>query len=181
MRNALACGCAAAGIALAGAAGVHAQDPAPYMTGETRPAEMLEARRILMDTIGRNNDFLHDSVDGHFEWDGVSVRARLDAMSSMLFAFPHLYHPGTDIWSEAREAEDAASVSLSTAAAWEDFEGFYALAQEASMTALEASLAHDDDVVIALIEELESQCEACHEVYRQDRASGRASLSTGSD
>jgi len=148
------------------------------LTGETRPTEMLFARRILMDAIGRNNDWLHDSVDGHFAWDAAEVRARLDAISAMLLTFPHLYHPNTNIWSEDAEAADAAAVSLSTDQVWAAFDAFYALAVAASETALQAAEARDRAETVRLIDALEVQCETCHEGYRQPRQSGREEFAT---
>jgi len=169
-------------VAAVGLAGtVKAQstaESAAGLTGETKPQDMLDARRILMDTIGRNNDFLHDSVDGHFEFDPVEVRARLDAISSMLLAFPHLYHPNTNIWSEEAEAADASSVSLSLPTVWERWVDFYLMAQQASETALQASIATEDARTIELINELEMQCEACHDTFRQHRVSGREEFQT---
>ena len=177
MRHLIVTLCVGAG--LLGAAGLlSAQDgtAAASATGASRPDEVIFARRILMDTIGRNNDIIHDTVDGVHDWDPDGVRARLDAMSSMLLAFPHLYAPGTDLWSEEAEAADASSVSLSTPNAWTEFDAFYMAAQEASATALDAALTRDDDSLKAGIELLEGQCESCHARFRQPRTSGRDGL-----
>lgn len=165
-------GTLAAGIMalLMGAAGltptVGQNMPLPDQTALTSQGETTVARRLLMNSIGANNDIVHDILDGALPMDDLELRGRLQSISSMLYAFPSLYRAEANPYSEAAEQADAARVSLASYAVWEDFETFKLLSYDAYYKAQEAADAPNDDI-LARVEELEAMCEGCHEVFRK--------------
>ena len=138
------------------------------MMARTSPTDAIFARRLLMSAIGTNNDTLHDTFDGVFEYDQREVKHRLGAISDMLLAFPHLYRVEPDVWTQEEEDENPGTVTLSSPAVWENWEGFITLAQQASDMALEASLASTPEAQKALTDKLEGLCESCHGTYRRE-------------
>jgi cytochrome c556 len=158
------------GILLVGAAVIEptlAQNatPTPDLVALTPSGETTVARRLLMNSIGANNDILHEIMDGVLPMDDLELRGRLQSISAMLYAFPNLYRVQANPYSEEGEQADAARVSLANAAVWEDFETFKLLSYEAYLKAQEGADAPPDQM-LARIEELEAMCEGCHEVYR---------------
>jgi cytochrome c556 len=165
-----ATGAMAAGIIglLLGAAGltstVGQNSPLPDQTALTSQGETTVARRLLMNSIGANNDIIHDILDGALPMDDLELRGRLQSISSMLYAFPSLYRAEANPYSEAAEKADAARVSLASPAVWEDFETFKLLAYDAYYKAQEAADAPSGDI-LARVEELEAMCEGCHDAF----------------
>lgn len=123
------------------------------------------ARRLLMNSIGSNNDIVHDILDGALPMDDLELRGRLQSISAMLYAMPSLYRVEANPYSEAEEKADAMHVSLAQQALWDDFETFKLLSYDAFYKAQEAADAPPDQI-LARVEELEVMCEGCHEVYR---------------
>jgi cytochrome c556 len=132
----------------------------------TSQVETTFARRLIMLSIGSNNDMLHDMLDGVLPLNELEFRGRLDSMRAMLYAFPSLYRQQPNPYTEEGAAADAARVSLATSAVWEDFETFKQMAYDASMKAKMASEGLSKDF-LAQVEELEVMCESCHEAYRE--------------
>jgi cytochrome c556 len=140
--------------------------PAQDMTALTSQVETTVARRLLMVSIGRHNDIIHDILDGVLPDDEAELRARLFSISAMLYAFPSLYRAEANPYTEEGATADAARVSLSTMSAWENFEAFRALSMDGYNKAQEAADAPSEDI-LARVEELETICESCHTAYRQ--------------
>jgi|GEM_PF-5679176 len=132
----------------------------------TSQGETTVARRLLMNSIGANNDIVHDILDGALPMDDLEMRGRLQSISAMLYAFPSLYRAQPNPYSEEAERADAARVSLANEKVWEDFEAFKQLSYEAYFKAQEAVDA-SPDTILARVEELEAMCEACHDTYRK--------------
>lgn len=132
----------------------------------TSQQETTLGRRLLMNSIGANNDIIHDILDGALPMDDLELRGRLQAISAMLYAFPNLYRAQANPYSEAGERSDPAHVSLANAAVWEEFETFKLLSYDAYYKAQEAADAPPDQI-LARVEELEVMCEGCHEAYRK--------------
>jgi cytochrome c556 len=141
------------------------QDDAAQMAF-TSQVETTLARRLIMLSIGANNDMLHDMLDGVLPLNELEFRGRLDSMRAMLYAFPSLYRQLPNPYTEEGAAADAARVSLATSAVWQDFETFKQLAYDASMKAKMASEGLTKDFLVQ-VEELEVMCESCHEAYRE--------------
>jgi hypothetical protein len=97
--------------ALAQHAGARAGDRSPTM-GETRPAEVVLARRVLMAGIGRNMDEITGMIEDAASFDLGEAREHADVISTMLLAFPHLFPVETDTWSDQLAEDDPAHVSL---------------------------------------------------------------------
>lgn len=133
----------------------------------TSQSETTVARRLLMVSIGANNDTVHDLLDGVLPMDEYELRTRLTSISHMLYAFPNLYRSEPNPWTKAEEDADPARVSLSTPAVWENFEQFKAMADQAYRLAQEAADAPHDQV-LGLVEQLETLCESCHATYRTE-------------
>lgn len=137
----------------------------PEQIALTTQGETTVARRLLMNSIGANNDIIHDTLDGVLPMDDLELRGRLQSISAMLYALPSLYRAAPNPYSKEAEEADALRVSLADAKVWEDFAAFNKLSLEAFYKAKEASDAAPDQM-LARVEELEAICESCHEVYR---------------
>lgn len=138
---------------------------ASAQTALTSQKDTTLARRLLMNSIGSNNDIVHDILDGALPMDDLELRGRLQSISAMLYAMPSLYRVEANPYSEADEKADAMHVSLAQQALWDDFETFKLLSYDAFYKAQEAADAPPDEI-LARVEELEVMCEGCHEVYR---------------
>lgn len=167
-RNKLLAGCV--GAILVGAIMLQpsaAQNEPPQdMTALTSSVETTVARRLLMVSIGRHNDTIHDILDGVLPNDEHELRQRLFSISAMLYALPSLYRAEPNPYTEEGARADAARVSLSTANVWEDFETFRALAMDGYVLAQEAADAPTEQL-LEKVEILEANCEACHDAFRQ--------------
>lgn len=158
-----------AGLLLAGAmlpASVAQTTPAPEMTALTSQKETTLSRRLLMNSIGANNDIVHDILDGVLPYDDMELRDRLNSIGAMIYAMPSLYRAEPNPYSDEAEREDAYHVSLANEAVWEDFESFRALSVAAFDKAKEAAQARPEDI-LARVEELEVMCDSCHETFRK--------------
>ena len=136
-------------------------------TALTAQTETTLARRLLMVSIGANNDAVHDILDGVLPMDDYELRTRLTSISHMLYAFPNLYRAEPNPWTEAGAQADPARVSLATAAVWDDFPQFKAMAEEGYRLAQEAADAPREEM-LPVVERLEALCESCHATYRAE-------------
>lgn len=132
----------------------------------TSQKETTLGRRLLMNSIGANNDIIHDTLDGVLPMDDLELRGRLQSISAMLYAFPNLFRVEANPYTEEGEKADPGHVSLSDTSVWEDFEAFKQLSYAAYFKAQEAADAAPDQM-LARVEELEVMCESCHETYRK--------------
>jgi cytochrome c556 len=157
--------CIAAGVVAAAVQALEARR-APTR-GETHPADVVLARRILMTGIGRNMDEITGMIEDGGTFELHEAREHADAISTMLLAFPHLFPVETDTWSEKLAEDDPARVSFALPAVWQDYDGFVARAQTASQTALDASFAKTAEQFKALARDLQQACDSCHQKYRR--------------
>jgi len=134
-------------------------------TGETHPADVVLARRVLMAGIGRSMDEIGGMIEDAFNLQ--EGREHADLISTMLLAFPHLFPVETNTWSERLAHDDPAHVSLALPTVWQDYDNFVARAQQASQTALDASFAATADQFRALAKDLQRACDSCHQAYRR--------------
>lgn len=155
--------CLGAAVGQAGALG---GDRSPTM-GETHPADVVLARRILMTGIGRNMDEITGMVEDDRAFSLQEAREHADVISTMLLAFPHLFPIETDTWSEKLMEDDPAHVSLALPTVWQNYEDFVARAQQASQTALDASFAMTAQRFKGLAKSLQQACDSCHQAYRR--------------
>lgn len=158
----------AVGICVAAARqdGALAGNRSPTM-GETHPADVVLARRVLMTGIGRNMDEIAGMIEDSGAFSLDEAREHADLISTMLLAFPHLFPVETNTWSRELAEDDPAHVSLALPAVWENYDDFVARAQEASQTALDASFAATAERFKALARDLQQACDSCHQAYRR--------------
>jgi len=133
----------------------------------TSQTEATVARRLLMVSIGANNDTVHDILDGVLPMDEYELRTRLTSISHMLYAFPNLYRAEPNPWTEEGAEADPARVSLATVAVWNDFQQFKTAAEDAYRLAQQAADAPREEI-LPLVERLETLCESCHARYRTE-------------
>jgi cytochrome c556 len=147
-------------------AGATAEDRSPTV-GETHPADVVLARRVLMAGIGRNMDEVTGMIEAGGDFSLQEGREHTDLISTMLLAFPHLFPMETDTWSEKLAQDDPAHVSLALPTVWRNYDDFVSSAQQASKTALDASFAKTADQFKALANHLQQACDSCHQIYRR--------------
>jgi cytochrome c556 len=143
-----------------------ALDRSPTM-GETHPAEVVLARRVLMAGIGRNMDEITGMIEDAAAFNLGEAREHADVISTMLLAFPHLFPVETDTWSDKLAEDDPAHVSLALPTVWQNYDDFVARAQQASQIALDASFAATAEQFKALAKGLQQACDSCHQAYRR--------------
>jgi cytochrome c556 len=149
-----------------GAAGALAGDRSPTM-GETHPADVVLARRIVMTGIGRNMDEITGMIEDGGAFNLHEAREHADLISTMLLAFPHLFSVETDTWSEKLAQDDPAHVSLALPTVWQNYDDFVERAQHASQMALDASFAATTEQFKAVARDLQQACDSCHKAYRR--------------
>jgi len=143
-----------------------AADRSPMM-GETHPADVVLARRVLMTGIGRNMDEITGMLEDAAAFSLPEAREHADVISTMLLAFPHLFPVESNTWSEKLAQEDPAHVSLALPAVWQSYDDFVARAQQASQAALVASFAATAEQFQAIAKDLQQACDSCHQAYRR--------------
>lgn len=157
------------GICLGAAArldGALADNRSPTM-GETHPADVVLARRVLMAGIGRNMDEITGMLEDGGTFSLNEAREHADLISTMLLAFPHLFPVETDRWSKTLAEDDPAHVSLALPTVWHHYDDFVSRAQQASQTALDASFAMTAEQFKTLAVDLQQACNSCHQTYRR--------------
>jgi cytochrome c556 len=158
-----------AGACAAASAHQLAATAAPHSptAGETHPADVVLARRILMAGIGRNMDEIAAMIEAGGELDLSEAREHADTISTMLLAFPHLFPVETDTWSEKLAEDDPAHVSLALSTVWREYDDFVKRAQAASQIALDASFAKTPERFKTLAKDLQQACDSCHQKFRR--------------
>ena len=127
------------------------------------PKDVIFARKILMDLIGRHMDDLEgmtssgkiDLAEGHDHADSISV---------MLMAFPHLFPPNSNEWKPNVE-RDPGRDTFAAPELWTSYADFYKRAAAASKVAYEASRAEKADQFKTIVGELRLACDSCHGIY----------------
>jgi cytochrome c556 len=138
-----------------------------FAAGTTDAIDNILARRVAMSTLGRQNDQIHDIIDGVVPKNEDLARLYLDNISVFLLTIPHMFPEGSDVFSKELEAEEPATVTYALPAVWTNWNDFYSRALTASDTAFNASRADTWEELADLTIDLEGQCESCHNDYRQ--------------
>ncbi len=144
------------------------QQRSGFQPGVTDPVDSILARRIVMTTLGRQNDQVHDIIDLYGPAQEQDARLRLDNIGAFLLGFAEMFPPNSYIYSEELAAEDPSTVTLALPSVWENWDDFYSRTLAAADTAYRAGRAGSWEELVALTEELEGQCESCHTLYRQN-------------
>lgn len=141
---------------------VDAQDgPAPGdgpgWTGITKPEDVIAARSELMMGI---EDLMIPidtyTVDPSVDTDVIAQNAV--TIHIMLQALPHLFPPTTNVYDPDAEYPE----TLALPHIWEDFDGFYAMADAAAQAAEALSETREPDARRAGALALRATCDACH-------------------
>src|SRR4051812_7518040 len=125
--------------------------------------DLIFARKIVMDTIGRNMDEI-DTMLQTGKIDLAEGREHADTISVMLMAFPHLFPPNSDQWKPNVE-RDPGTDTFAAPEVWKTYSNFYEQAAFASKTAYKASRATDEAEFKKLGAELRAACDPCHSTY----------------
>lgn len=125
--------------------------------------DAIFARKIAMDTIGRNMDVLEEMTSSG-KIDLAEGKEHADVVSVLLMAFPHLFLPSTNQWKPNVE-RDPGTDTFAAPELWTNFSDFYARAAAASKTAFRASRAKDEDTFKSFMAELRVACDSCHAIY----------------
>jgi cytochrome c556 len=132
----------------------------PGWTGLTAPAEVIEARRVLMTETER----LMKPVDGFIAGepaDAALLRANATAIEAMLLALPHLFPPTTNLFDP--QQLDSPTVALPTI--WQRFAAFETFAESAESAAVALATAEDGEPLRAASERLRGACDRCHAAF----------------
>ncbi len=128
------------------------------LTGIDKPADVVQARQLLMDGIDED---MHDiDLAGTGQPTRLDdLKAHADRISTLLTAFPHLFPPQT------QPSPDAPVPTTASPAVWKEFGDFYDRAAAAAKTALDASQAGTLDQFNTLGAQLRAACDGCHAKY----------------
>jgi len=131
--------------------------------GTTPPKETIFARKILMDSIGRNMDELEANA-GSAKVDLAEGRDHADIVSVMLMAFPHLFPENTNEWKPNVD-RDPGSDTYAAPEIWAGFADFYKRAGDAAQIAYQVSRAETEQAFKDQVAQLRVACDSCHGVY----------------
>jgi cytochrome c556 len=84
-----------------------------------------------------------------------------------LTAFPHLFPPSSNQWTEGADL-DPATDTIASPDIWTDFADFYKLATGTAKIADEMSRAANEDAVKSLHRALGINCDLCHSLYLKE-------------
>lgn len=157
-----------AGLAVVPALAQFTQQRSGFAPGQTDPFDSILARRIVMTTLGRQNDQVHDIIDGPGEAEEAAARLRLDNIGVFLLGIPEMFPEGSYVYSKELEEEDPSRVTTALPQLWENWDDFYTRSLVAAETAYRAGRAASWEELVRLTEDLEGQCESCHNKYRQN-------------
>ena len=134
-----------------------APDADPSWTGLTKPAEVIEARRALMD---RAEDLMKpiDSFTVGEPADPKELRENAETIGAMLHAVPHLFPPTTNLFDP--EALDPPTLALPSI--WQRFAAFETFAENAERMAAALGMSEDGEPLREASMRLRAACDACH-------------------
>jgi cytochrome c556 len=129
----------------------------PGWTGATRPEEVIRARFELMAHVEELMLPIDEITVGEPE-DPQVLKQNAEVIGAMLSALPHLFPPTTNLF----DPKAAELKTLALPAIWEDFDGFYAAAQDAVHAADAMAAAETKESRVAASLALRATCDACH-------------------
>jgi cytochrome c556 len=140
----------------------------PVVWGEDRgaapPKETIFARKILMDSIGRNMDDLEANA-GSAKIELAEGRDHADIISVMLMAFPHLFPPSTNEWKPNVVDRDPGTDTFAAPEIWTGFADFYKRARDAADIAFKTSRVETEAAFKDQVAQLRIACDSCHAIY----------------
>jgi cytochrome c556 len=132
--------------------------------GATPSKETIFARKILMDSIGRNMDDIEANA-GSAKVDLAEGRDHADIISVMLMAFPHLFPLSTNEWKPNVADRDAGRDTFAAPEIWTGFADFYKRTHDAADLAFKVSRAETEAAFKDLVAQLRVACDSCHAIY----------------
>jgi cytochrome c556 len=129
-------------------------------------ADIIFARKTLMATIARNM-YPIDEMRETGNYNLARGQAEADSISAMLMAFPLLFPPTTNTWTD-RAPRDPAVDTFASPAVWQAFTSFLKEAQAASKIAFDLSHAQTDAEFRTKARELRLACDTCHADYQKN-------------
>jgi cytochrome c556 len=132
--------------------------------GATPPKETIFARKVLMDSIGRNMDDIEANA-GSAKVDLTEGQDHADIISVMLMAFPHLFPPSTNEWKPNVVDRDPGSDTFAAPEIWTGFADFYKRARDAADIAFKVSRAETVAAFKDQVAQLRVACDSCHAIY----------------
>lgn len=131
--------------------------------GAAPPKETIFARKILMDTIGRNMDDLEANAASP-KVELTEGKDHADIVSVMLLAFPHLFPPVTNQWKPNVE-RDPGTDTYAAPELWTNYADFYKRSSDAAQIAYKASRVDTEAAFKDFIAQLRVACDSCHAIY----------------
>src|SRR5262245_34672105 len=154
--------------AMAGLVGLCAGALGPVAWGQERgvtpPKEAIFARKILMDSIGRNMDDIEANA-GSAKVDLAEGRDHADIVSVMLMAFPHLFPSNTNEWKPNVVDRDPGRDTFAAPEIWTGFADFYKRTRDAADLAFKVSRAETEAAFKDQVAQLRVACDSCHAIY----------------
>ena len=134
--------------------------------GAASAKDVIFARKTLMVAIA-NAMYPIDEMRENGKFDLPKGRASADAISAMLMAFPHLFPPTTNTWTD-KSPRDAAVDTFASPTLWQEYTFFYKQAQAASKYAFDLSHAENDRDFRKSATELRLACDTCHAAFQKN-------------
>jgi cytochrome c556 len=128
--------------------------------------DVVFARKTLMVAIA-NAMYPIDEMRQTGKFDLPKGRAGADAISAMLMAFPHLFPPTTNTWTD-KAPRDAAVDTFASPTLWQEYTFFYKQAQAASKYAFDLSHAENDRDFRKSATDLRLACDTCHAAFQKN-------------
>jgi cytochrome c556 len=125
--------------------------------------DTIFARKILMGGIDYNMDQIEEMLEPEAKLELADAQEHAETISTMLMAFPHMFPPATNQWTQGA-VRDPAYDTFAAPEVWTNFADFYARATEASKIAWAASRAKRAVEFKPLIAQLRQHCNACHAI-----------------
>jgi cytochrome c556 len=144
-------------------AGAFALSSVAFSQDQAIPKDTIFARKILMDSIGRNMDELEEMTTSS-KINLAEGKEHADIVSVMLMAFPHLFPPSTNQWRPNAQ-QDPGTDTFAAPELWANFADFYSKAAAASKIAYKASRTESVDEFKDFIAQLRVACDSCHGGY----------------
>jgi cytochrome c556 len=131
--------------------------------GVAPPKETIFARKILMDSIGRNMDELEANA-ASAKVELTEGKDHAEIVSVMLLAFPHLFPPSTNQWKPNAD-RDPGRDTYAAPEVWTKYADFYKRSAAAADLAFKASRVDTDVQFKDFIAQLRIACDSCHGIY----------------
>ena len=126
--------------------------------------DVIFARKIMMDTIGRNMDEIEGMLASSKPVDMTEAREHADLISVMLMSFPHLFPPASNQWTDGA-ARDPGLDTYASPDVWKNYRDFYRTAEAVGKLAFRAGRAKDEAEFRKLAAEMRPACDGCHAAF----------------